>query len=168
MQDIIYITEKELLATTFTVVMKVKYVSDMFVPIGYDDILLEGSYKTAQIKISKLHDDDEYCDLQLEKANFMWLKNYYTNSDYAKFYGKSDIFTEQQFIDAVQKFLPISIIHGKYKRYYYLIDNNYEYTAYSSEKVRDKLISQDTRDIFFGTEQDLNTFIKNIKKLDKR
>ena len=95
---------------------------------------------------------------------FLCIKEY---SEYANYYGKSDIFTKQSYIDNILKHLPIVLKDGKCKKYYNLIYNNYSIKKFNNELVANSNISSETRDLFYGTDDEVNDLIKQLKKLDK-
>lgn len=168
-QEILYMTERELLDTTFAFIFHVEKSEDMFVPVGYREIGFVGQYKEFY---SRLNDEESQCrewfPYRDEKGHHLKLFNHYTKSTYSEYYGKSTIFDKQTYINAVTSHLPIVIIDGQYKKYYYVIDDEYNFKAFSNENVAKSNINNKTRDMFYGNQKDLKLFIKELKKLDKK
>lgn len=170
MSDIIYMTEKELLNTHFSFIFKVKYVEDGHVPIGYDTIGVLGKYGEYYTTLMQEHDKCKSYDLPLlpDRGNFYSLKSSYVDSEHANYYGKSDIFTKQSYIDNILKHLPIVLKDGECKKYYNLIYSDYSIKKFNNELVANSNISSETRDLFYGTDKEVNELIKQLKKLDAR
>ena len=167
-KEVIYMTERELLDTPFAFIFHVEKSEDMFVPIGYREIGFIGQYKEFS---SRLNEEErqyrEWFPYRDETGHHLKLFNHYTKSSYCEYYGKSTIFDKQTYIDAILTNLPIVLVDGNYKKYYYVIDNEYNFKTFSNENVAKANINSGTRDMFYGNQKDLNKFIKELKKLDK-
>lgn len=167
-QEIIYMTEKELLDMPFAFIFHVEKSEDMYIPIGYREIGFIGQHKEFNQKLDEEYDKCQgWFPYRNENGNHLKLFNHYTKSTYCEYYGKSTIFDKQTYIDTIITNLPIVLVDGNYKKYYYVIDNEYNFKAFSNENVAKASINSETRDIFFGNQKCLKLFIKELKKLDK-
>lgn len=162
--DIIYMSEKEILETKFSFIFEIEPIEDMWKFIGYNTVGLIGKYNIFKEQVEKLYEKTNSFELMYEKGSYYSLTKKYVNSEYSAYYGESEIFTKQLYIDAILKNLPILLIDGDCVKYWNVINNDYTFKSFSNKKVAEHNINLNTRDIFYGTKKDLMKFIKTLKK----
>ena len=162
-KKIVQMSKEEILNTEFSFKLQSVLVSDMYVPTGFIDIGLKGYYKTFYKEVENEHKLQQVSTLQVDLGSFNTLKEKYCNSSYSNFYGKSEIFTEENFINEIQKHLPILVIDSEVIKYHILIDKDFKFTKFISKAVAEYNINKDTLDIFYGTISEAELYIKVLK-----
>ncbi len=164
--QMINMTERELLSTSMSVIVDCEKSEDMYVAVGIRDIIITNS-SSQHDKIT--NEEEKECQgwypYVVEVGSYFDFHWRFCKSDEAKYYGVSEFFRkDSNYVEYCLRNLPIKLIDKHHVEVWHLIYDDLSYKTYHSKEIALVNMGDECRDLVFGAKKDVKRMGYSLKK----